>query len=103
VKHRQCYDRTTWRSSSVTRTKDEAHRKIANILTDIRNGVRTFEDIAIEESDCPNTHSSGGHLGWIKRGIHPINFEKVAFSLKLEEVSDPIETSRGFHLILRRA
>jgi NIMA-interacting peptidyl-prolyl cis-trans isomerase 1 len=87
----------------VVRSKDEAHAKIANIWKDIQKGIHTFEEIAHEESDCPQTHQSGGDLGWIKRGTQPINFEEVAFALELGEMSGPVETARGWHLIWRRA
>jgi parvulin-like peptidyl-prolyl isomerase len=86
----------------VVRSKHEAHQKIKNILKDLRRGVRTFEEIAKEESDCSDTHESGGNLGWIKRGTRPIGFENVAFALKLEDLSDPVETPHGWRLILRR-
>jgi NIMA-interacting peptidyl-prolyl cis-trans isomerase 1 len=102
VKHRESEDATTWRAPSVTRSHEEARVKITNIRRDIEKGVRTFEEIAKEESDCNDTHESGGNLGWIKRGATPARFESAAFALRIGEVSHPVETRRGWHLIVRR-
>jgi parvulin-like peptidyl-prolyl isomerase len=76
--------------------------KAFNILKDIQKGVRTFDEIAREESDCSETHESGGDMGWVRRGVQPESFEEVAFELKIDEVSKPVETPRGWHLILRK-
>mgnify|MGYP003326800461 CR=1 FL=1 len=41
----------------------------------------------------------GGSLGWVKRGSLVKNFETVAFTLNLNQISEPIETQFGLHLI----
>ena len=41
----------------------------------------------------------GGDLGWVKRGSLVNNFENTAFTLKINEISNPIETEFGFHIL----
>ncbi len=50
-------------------------------------------------SDDNSTVNSGGELGWIARGNLFPEFEKAAFNLQYKEVSTPIETPLGFHII----
>mgnify|MGYP006277184419 FL=1 len=57
-----------------------------------------FEEIAKEKSDCPSS-KKGGDLGWFGRGKMARPFEKKAFELDEGEISDPVDTQFGFHLI----
>jgi len=57
-----------------------------------------FEEIAKEKSDCPSS-KKGGDLGWFGRGKMAKPFEKKAFELDEGEISDPVDTQFGFHLI----
>ncbi len=65
----------------------------------IGSGELTFEDAAQKYSDGPS-HVHGGDLGYIPiDGIMPESFAKTAFSLKPGEISQPISTMAGIHLI----
>ena len=59
----------------------------------------SFEDLARERSDDPGSAASGGALGSIERGIMDPAFEDAAFALAPGEVSDPVRSSFGWHLI----
>lgn len=59
---------------------------------------KDFAAVAKEVSAC-STASSGGDLGYVSRGTMPAEFDKVAFSLKLNEVSEPVRTKFGFHIM----
>ena len=84
------------------RTKDEARRKIERIAEDLREGRRTFEELAWRESDDDKTRADGGKIGWIKPGTMPLEFEKMAWQLEICEMSCPVYSKFGWHLILRR-
>ena len=68
------------------------------IRKDILNGDITFEDAAREYSLCP-TGVNGGDLGYFNRKRMDQNFSDRAFDLKVGEISDPVGTKFGWHLI----
>lgn len=67
----------------------------------VRNG-EDFAKVAKEMSDDPGSAASGGDLGWLEKGQMPDAFEKALFSLKKGQVSDPVKTGYGFHVIKLR-
>lgn len=87
--------------SSSARTRMDAHAEIMELKRKIGEGA-DFAALAQENSDCPSG-AAGGDLGQFGRGMMVPEFEDAAFSLKVGEVSDVIETDFGFHLIVRTA
>lgn len=58
-----------------------------------------FAELAKELSDDPGSGEQGGDLGWFERGQMVPGFEKVAFRLEEGEISKPVRTQFGYHLI----
>ena len=58
-----------------------------------------FAQLAEEVSDDPGSSEVGGDLGFNQRGVFSSEFESVAFALEVDEISEPVETDFGFHLI----
>jgi peptidyl-prolyl cis-trans isomerase SurA len=59
-----------------------------------------FAELAGEYSQDPGTKENGGDLGWFRRGSGFVQaFEDAAFSLAVNQISQPVETQYGFHLI----
>ena len=83
------------------RSKEDALKEGEDIKAAIDGGA-DFADQAREHSECPSG-SSGGDLGDFGRGMMVAPFEEVAFDLDVDEVSGPVETDFGYHLILRTA
>ena len=50
-------------------------------------------------SDDPGSASNGGELGFVNRGDLVPEFERAAFRLKKDEISEVIETQFGFHIV----
>lgn len=76
-----------------------AKQNIEKIYQQLQNKV-AFEELAKEFSDDKQTKDKGGKLDWIVKGEIGIpEFEKVAFSLKKGEYSQPLKTDYGFHII----
>jgi len=59
----------------------------------------SFEDLARENSDDPGSAAGGGTLGFIESGMMVPEFEAAAFALSPGEVSDPVRTNFGWHLV----
>jgi peptidyl-prolyl cis-trans isomerase D len=75
----------------------EAKKKIALIQTELKKGKK-FEDLAKKYSQGPSS-IRGGDLGWFGRGQMVKPFEDAAFNLKPGQVSEPVRTRFGLHLI----
>ena len=59
-----------------------------------------FSDLAKDYSNCGSA-KEGGDLGEFSKGMMVAAFEKAAFSLEVGEISPPVKTQFGFHLIKR--
>ena len=89
-------------------TKVEIPNIQKNKLRDKLNGFRErvyngedFKMLATLYSDDPGSASKGGELGFVNRGDLVPEFERAAFRLKKDEISEVIETQFGFHIIKR--
>ena len=69
------------------------------LLTKIQAG-ESFEELAKSHSKCPSGRD-GGNLGSFGKGAMVPKFEEAAFALSVGEVSGPIQTQFGYHLIQR--
>jgi len=58
-----------------------------------------FAALALELSDDPGSGQEGGDLGWFGRGQMVPEFDAVAFSLALEEISEPFTSTFGYHIV----
>ena len=76
----------------------EDEDKIREIAADIAAGKITFEDAAAQFSTCPSG-KQGGSLGEFGRGQMVPEFEEAAFAMSVGEISEPVKTQFGFHLI----
>lgn len=59
-----------------------------------------FAELARERSEDPGSGTQGGELGCNPPGAFVAEFDEAAFSLPVGEVSDPVQTDFGYHLIL---
>lgn len=75
---------------------NEEHAK--QIKLELERSDKTFAELAKEKSEGPSGEN-GGDLGFFGRGKMAKPFEKKAFELDVGEVSDPVQTQFGWHLI----
>ena len=79
-------------------SKETSLQTLKNIKTKIEQGD-SFSELAKEFSEDPGSKSNGGDLGWVTRGSLVKSFETAAFTSPLNQITDPVETEFGFHLI----
>jgi peptidyl-prolyl cis-trans isomerase SurA len=74
-----------------------ARERAESIVASLRNGAE-FADIAITESDGRQA-LEGGDLGWRKANQLPTLFVDLVINMERGEISDPIRTASGYHII----
>jgi len=79
-------------------SSSEARRKLAELRERLDNKAAKFEDLARLYSN-DGSASKGGDLGWIYPGDTVPEFERAMNSLRPGQVSDPVESPFGYHLI----
>ena len=77
---------------------EQARERLVALKDRIAAG-ESFEDLARANSEDPGSAAGGGALGFIERGIMVPAFEETAFALAPYQVSDPVRSSFGWHLI----
>lgn len=77
---------------------EEARRRLADLKQRLDNNAASFEELAKKFSNDLSA-SAGGDLGWIYPGDTVPEFERAMNSLKPGEISNPVESPFGYHLI----
>lgn len=78
--------------------RKEALAKAQEVAAKAQAG-EDFAALAQQYSEDPGSQSRGGYLGYIKGGRLIYPFEKVAFAMQPGEISEPVETRFGYHII----
>lgn len=79
--------------------KAAAKAKAEDILAQVRKSPKRFEELATKYSQDPGSATKGGDLGSFGRGAMVKPFEDAVFSMKVNEVSDIVESEFGYHII----
>lgn len=72
---------------------------IANVVMERLNAGEDFGALAIEFSQDPGSASQGGDLGWFGKGQMVAEFETAAFGLEVGQISEPVQSNFGWHII----
>lgn len=83
-----------WSRHILVATEDEAK----TVLTRLQNG-EDFAKVAQEVSTDTSSAQHGGDLGWTKTGTLVTEYETVAYGLKIGEISQPVNSQFGWHII----
>lgn len=76
----------------------ETEEKAEELLAKLDEGS-SFTELAQEYSIDETTKEQGGDLGYFSRGEMVEEFENAAFELEVDEISEPVQTDYGFHII----
>jgi len=76
---------------------DAAKAKADQVITQLRFGA-DFAKMAISVSSGQQA-LNGGELGWIKQGQLPLVAERIIPNLKIGEITEPVQSPEGFHII----
>ncbi|NOT14852.1 MAG: peptidylprolyl isomerase [Methylotenera sp.] len=79
--------------------KQEAKAKAEALLASVKKDPKSFEVLAMKNSQDPGSAAKGGDLGSFGRGAMVKAFENAAFSMKVNEISDLVESEFGYHII----
>lgn len=83
------------RNEEEVRQAETRAREVYNQLL----GGASFTELALKYSDDKTTSRKGGELPWFGTGKMVEEFEKVAFELQMDEVSEPFLTQYGWHIV----
>jgi peptidyl-prolyl cis-trans isomerase D len=79
--------------------KAAARAKAEQLADEVKKTPQRFEDLAREHSQDPGSAAKGGDLGFFARNMMVKTFEDAVFQMKLDEISNVVETEHGFHII----
>jgi peptidyl-prolyl cis-trans isomerase D len=77
---------------------DDARAKAQDVLKQIK-ATGDWAGLAKKYSGDPGSKDKGGELDWLSKGQTVAEFEKVAFAQNKGQISDPVQSSFGFHII----
>jgi peptidyl-prolyl cis-trans isomerase D len=85
--------------SATPEQKQQAKAKAEEILVAIKKDPKSFEALAIKNSQDPGSAVKGGDLGSFARGAMVKSFEDATFSMKVNQISELVESEFGYHII----
>ncbi|MGJ7916458.1 peptidylprolyl isomerase [Massilia sp. LXY-6] len=81
-----------------TQTEEEDRKKLLDFKAKIESKQASFEDLARQNSQ-DSYAAKGGDMGWVETGDIPAEFESAMNALKPGQISDPVKTPFGLHII----
>jgi parvulin-like peptidyl-prolyl isomerase len=76
----------------------EKEEDALKIVDELKAGA-SFAELAKQDSTDDSNKDQGGDLGWLPRGQMATEFDNAAFTLAVGEISQPVKTTSGYHII----
>lgn len=86
--------------NATAEQKAAAHKKAEELLAEVRKDPSKFAEIAKASSDDKVSAAQGGQLDFFTQKDMDPDFAKAAFALKQGEISDVVQSSFGYHIIM---
>lgn len=83
-------------------TQKAAEQKVAALAAQAKQPGADFAALAKANSQDPGSKDNGGDLGWVDRGVMVKPFEDALFAMKAGEISGPVKTDFGYHVLQLR-
>ncbi len=84
---------------SIVLSDDGAKRQLNQMITQIKKGEKSFEDLAKQYSADPGSAVKGGDLGWQTSELYVPEFKDKVDTLPEGEISEPFKTVHGWHIV----
>ncbi|MGB3393818.1 MAG: peptidyl-prolyl cis-trans isomerase [Stenotrophomonas sp.] len=81
---------------------DGAEAKAARLAEEAKQPGADFAALATANSDDPGSKAAGGDLGWVEHGVMVKPFEDALFAMQPGEISGPVKTEFGYHVLQLR-
>ena len=78
---------------------EKAKKQADRIYAELRKNKENFAKLAMAHSADPGSKKNGGNLGWVTQGSFVQAFEQTVASLKKGEISKPVKSQFGYHII----
>ena len=85
--------------NATAEEKAAAKDKAADILMQLKKQPSRFEELAMKNSQDPGSATKGGDLGSFGRGAMVKPFEDTVFAMKVDQISNLVESEFGYHII----
>ena len=86
----------------IATDEQDSEESALDLVTSIKNRLsegEAFEILAKEFSSDPGSAENGGDLGWAERGLFVSEFDETLFNLEINQISEPVKTQFGYHII----
>ena len=89
----------TMASGATDEEKAAAKAKADDLYQQLKQSPGRFAELARTQSADPGSAEKGGDLGFFERGFMVAEFDEVTFSLNVGEISPPVQSQYGYHII----
>jgi len=85
--------------SNIILSDEKAEQLLTKFRNEILEGTKTFDELALANSQDPGSAVKGGDLGWADPSMYVPEFKDLSLSMPIGEISEPFRTMHGWHIL----